>query len=56
MVKVATSWSDNVSGEANEYAYDSAVHAYDSTTQNYDGVVDADLSDSEKAPADWDAA
>lgn len=53
MTKVPTAWSGNPSAEANEYAYDSATDPYDSSTLNYDGVVDADMADTERTPTDW---
>lgn len=49
-----TQWSNNPSAEVNEYAFDSATFAYNSSTQNYDGVVDADMADSEKQPTEWE--
>ena len=51
-----TQWSGNPSAEVNEYPYDSASLDYDSANRNYDGVVDADMSDSEKVPTVWSNA
>lgn len=53
MTKTPTNWSPNISAEANQYAFDSSTLAYDSATQNYDGVVDADLADTDKTPVVW---
>jgi hypothetical protein len=53
MAKTPTEWSGNASAEVNEYAYDSSTFAYDLSTQNYDGVVDGDMSDTEKTPTQW---
>jgi hypothetical protein len=56
MVKTPTAWSSNPSSETAEYAYDSATDPYDSATLNYDGVVDADLADTERTPTEWTEA
>jgi hypothetical protein len=56
MTKTPTAWSSNPSAEASEYAYDSATDPYDSASLNYDGVVDADLADTERIPTAWSEA
>lgn len=54
MTKTPLHWSGNPSAEVSERVYDSASVDYDSSTLNYDGVVDADMSDTEKVPTAWE--